>query len=63
MEIIKTAKKGKHLDTLEKYYIFCAHQQNIYVNDTYIDNHNPILILCITITKTNAPPFSLLKPV
>jgi hypothetical protein len=26
IEIVKTAKKGKYLDTLEKYYVFCLSQ-------------------------------------
>jgi hypothetical protein len=56
-EVIKTAKKGKYMNTLEKYYIFCSHQQNINLHITV----TPYLILCITITKTTTSPSPLLQ--
>jgi hypothetical protein len=42
MEIIKVENKGKHLDTLEKYHIFCSYKQNIHLNNNNIDVYNPI---------------------
>lgn len=45
VEIVKTEKKrkkGKDLDTLEKYCMYLSHQQNVHLNNTYTDNHSPI---------------------
>jgi hypothetical protein len=42
MDIIKTGKKGKHLNTLEKYHIYGISKDNVQKNDTYIDTYNPI---------------------
>jgi hypothetical protein len=42
MEIVKTGKKGRHLNTLEKYHIYRISEDNLHMNDTYIDIHNPI---------------------
>jgi hypothetical protein len=36
MYIIKTEKKGKHLNTLEKCH------ERLHINDTYADTYNPI---------------------
>jgi hypothetical protein len=38
VDIIKTGKKGKHLNTLEKYHIYRISKDNLHMNDTY----NPI---------------------
>jgi hypothetical protein len=43
MDIIKTGRKGKHLNTLEKYNIYRINEDNLHMNDTYIDIYNPIL--------------------
>jgi hypothetical protein len=42
MEIITTGKKGKHLNTLERYYIYITNKENIQMNDTHIETYNPI---------------------
>jgi hypothetical protein len=42
MDIIKVEGKGKHLDTLERFHIFCAYKQNTHLNDNNIDVRNPI---------------------
>jgi hypothetical protein len=42
MEIVKTVKKGRHLNTLEKYHVYRISKDNLHMNDTYIDIHNPI---------------------
>jgi hypothetical protein len=42
MKILKTEKKGKHLNTLEKYHIYKTSKEGLQMNDTYIDTHNPI---------------------
>jgi hypothetical protein len=44
MEVLKTDKQGKHLNTLEKYHIYThiRSKAGLQMNDTYIDTHNPI---------------------
>jgi hypothetical protein len=42
MDIVNTGKKGKHLNTLEKYHIYRTSKDNLHMNDTYIDIYNPI---------------------
>jgi hypothetical protein len=42
MDIIKTYKKGKHLNILEKYHTYKISKHNLHTNDTYIDTHNPL---------------------
>jgi hypothetical protein len=42
MDIIRTHRKGKHLNTLEKYYIYKVNRDNFQMNDTNTDTHNPI---------------------
>jgi hypothetical protein len=42
MKVLKTEKKGKHLNTLEKYHIYKTSKEGLQMNDTYIDTHNPI---------------------
>jgi hypothetical protein len=42
MEIITIRRKGKYLNTLEKYHIYKVSKDNLNMNDTHIDKHNPI---------------------
>jgi hypothetical protein len=42
MGIITTAKKGRHLNTLERYHIYKLSKEKLHMNDTYIDTYNPI---------------------
>jgi hypothetical protein len=42
MEIITLGRKGKYLNTLEKCHIYKVSTDNLNVNDTDIDTHNPI---------------------
>jgi hypothetical protein len=42
MKVLKTEKKGKHLNTLEKYHIYKTSKEGLQMNDTYINIHNPI---------------------
>jgi hypothetical protein len=42
MEIIKTGRKGRYLNTLEKYHIYKIGKDNLHMNDTNTDIHNPI---------------------
>jgi hypothetical protein len=42
MEIIRTGKKGRYLNTLENYYIYEIFKDNLHMNDTNIDIQNPI---------------------
>jgi hypothetical protein len=42
MDIIKTHRKRKHLNTLEKYCIYKISRDNLQMNDTNTDTNNPI---------------------
>jgi hypothetical protein len=42
MSIIRKARKGKFMSSLQKYHIFLANKQEIHMNDFTIDNNNPI---------------------
>jgi hypothetical protein len=42
MEIITMGRKGKHLNTLEKYHIYKVSEKNLHMNDTNIDTYNPV---------------------
>jgi hypothetical protein len=42
MDIIRIGQKGKYLNTLEKYYIYKISKTGLQMNDTNIDEHNPI---------------------
>jgi hypothetical protein len=41
MEII-TGSKGRYLNTLEKYHTYEICKNNLHMNETNIDIHNPI---------------------
>jgi hypothetical protein len=43
MNIIKTEKKGKHLNTSEKYHIHKISKHRLHMNDAYIDIYNLIV--------------------
>jgi hypothetical protein len=42
MEIMKTERKGRYLNTLERYYIYEIIKDNLHMNDTNFDTHNSI---------------------
>jgi hypothetical protein len=42
MDVVRTSKKGKHLNTLERYHIYKLSREGLHMNDTYIDIHSPI---------------------
>jgi hypothetical protein len=42
MDIITTGRKGKHFNTLERYRMYKTSRENLHMNDTHIDAHNPI---------------------
>jgi hypothetical protein len=42
MNIIKTEKEGKHLNTLEKYYIYTISKKRLHMNGAHIDIHKRI---------------------
>jgi hypothetical protein len=42
MNIIRTQKKAKHLNTLEKYHIHKISKSRLHMNDPYVDIYNPI---------------------
>jgi hypothetical protein len=43
MRAIRTERKGKHLNTLEKYHIHKISKERLHMNDTYNETNNPIL--------------------
>jgi hypothetical protein len=42
MDIARIGEKGQYLNTLEKYYIYKISREKLHMNDTNIDEHNPI---------------------
>jgi hypothetical protein len=42
MEVMEVERKGKHLNTLEKYHIYKLSRSRLHMNDTHIDTYNPI---------------------
>jgi hypothetical protein len=42
MDILRMGRKGRHLNTLEKYCIYKISRKNLHMNDTHIDTYNPI---------------------
>jgi hypothetical protein len=42
MQVIRTERKGKHLNTLEKYHIHKISKEGLHMNDTYKGIHNLI---------------------
>jgi hypothetical protein len=43
MDVIRTGRKSRHLNTLERYHIYKICRNNLHMNETYIEAHNPIL--------------------
>jgi hypothetical protein len=42
MDILKTHKKGKHMNTLVKYHIQKLYRNSLHINDNAIEPNNPI---------------------
>jgi hypothetical protein len=42
MDVITMGRKGKCSNTLERYHVYKLSKDNVHMNDTYIDTHNPI---------------------
>jgi hypothetical protein len=42
MKVIKIQRKGKHLNTLERYHIYKMSREGVHMNDAHVDVHNPI---------------------
>jgi hypothetical protein len=42
MDVIRIGRKGRHLNTLERYHIYKTYQNNLHMNDVHIEAHNPI---------------------
>jgi hypothetical protein len=42
MQIMKIERKGRHLNTLEKYHIYRISKEEIHMNDIHDETHNPI---------------------
>jgi hypothetical protein len=45
LDILHTKKKGRILDTVERYYIYKLSKHKLHMNDTYADKYNPIFEL------------------
>jgi hypothetical protein len=58
MKIIPTGRKGKHLNTLEKYHIYEVSNKNLHMNDTNIDTYNPIFEELYNTRTFPTPPHS-----
>jgi hypothetical protein len=56
MDIMKTRKKGRHLNTLEKYYMYRISRDSIHINDTYINMYSPIFQTLHKLYNSNNPP-------
>jgi hypothetical protein len=42
MEGMEVERKGKHLNTLEKYHIYRLSRSRLHMNDAHVDTYNPI---------------------
>jgi hypothetical protein len=42
MDIIRTGRKGRHLNALEKYHIYRISRNDLHMNNTCIEAHNSI---------------------
>jgi hypothetical protein len=42
MDVIRIGRKGRHLNTLEKYHIYEISRNNLHMNETHIELYNPI---------------------
>jgi hypothetical protein len=42
VDVLRTHKKRKHLNTLQEYHIYNIRKNNLKINDTNIDTHNSI---------------------
>jgi hypothetical protein len=49
MEVLNIARKGRKLNTLERYHIYDLSKKALQMNDTFTDLHNPIFDI---LTKT-----------
>jgi hypothetical protein len=56
VDIIITQKKGKHLNILEKYYIYKIGENNLHMNDTNIGTHNPVFRVFSHLATYTLPP-------
>jgi PP-loop superfamily ATP-utilizing enzyme len=43
MDVIRIGRKGRYLNTLEKYHIYEISRNNLHMNETHIELYNPIL--------------------
>jgi hypothetical protein len=42
MDVIRTGRKGRHLNALERYQIYKISRNNLHMNNTHIEAQNPI---------------------
>jgi hypothetical protein len=42
MEVIWTGRKGRYLNSLERYCIYKIRRNNFHMKNAYIDTYNPI---------------------
>jgi hypothetical protein len=42
MDVIRMGRKGRHLNTLERYHIYKISSNKLHMNDTHVEVHNHI---------------------
>jgi hypothetical protein len=70
MEILHLDRKGKLMNTWERFHIYKLSKEGIQLNDTYADTHNPIFkiisnqakktehLIFLPLTPTSTPFYS-----
>jgi hypothetical protein len=53
MEILHTTQKGKYMNCLEKFHIYCAHKDKKQMNEILFDTHNPVFDIIHSYQENN----------
>jgi hypothetical protein len=62
MDILHIERKGPLMNTLELFHIYNLRKENLQMNDTYADTHNPIFNLIKEHYNTAPPPTNPIVP-
>jgi hypothetical protein len=54
MDVITTGRKGKHLNTVERYHIYRISKDNLHMNDTYNDTYNSMFVHYTSFTRDSS---------
>jgi hypothetical protein len=49
VDVIRIGRKGRHLNTLERYHIYKTYKKNLHMNDVRIKAHNPIFQIVVAV--------------